>query len=53
MRLWQQQFAFAADIGFWIYPLAATIAFGIAFLTVVWQSYMTARTNPVESLRYE
>ena len=53
MKQWQQQFAFKAEIGIWVYVVIAVIAFAIAFLTVTWQSLKTARTNPVEALRYE
>jgi len=53
MNKWQQQFAYKADTGVWIYLAAAIIAFGIAFLTSGWQAIKTARTNPVDSLRYE
>ena len=52
MNKWQQQFAYKADTGVWIYLVAAIIAFGIAFLTSGWQAIKTARTNPVDSLRY-
>jgi putative ABC transport system permease protein len=53
MNKWQQQFAYKADTGAWIYLAVAIIAFGIAFLTSGWQAIKTAQTNPVDSLRYE
>ncbi len=53
MNKWQEQFAYKADIGIWVYLVTTLIAFGIAFLTVTWQSIKTAITNPVDSLRYE
>jgi putative ABC transport system permease protein len=53
MKQWQQQFAYRAEIGIWVYLVTASIAFSIAFLTVTWMSLKKARENPVESLRYE
>ena len=53
MNRWLQGFAYRTSIGIGIFILAILIAFAIAFLTVAWQSWKTARTNPVEALRYE
>ena len=53
MNRWRQSFAYRTNISWWIFALAILIAFAIAFLTVAWQSLKTARTNPVEALRYE
>ena len=53
MNRWLQSFAFRTNIGVGSFILAIVIAFAIAFLTVAWQSLKTARTNPIEALRYE
>ena len=53
MNKWLQNFAYRVNISWWIFALAILIAFVIAFGTVTWQSLKTARTNPVEALRYE
>jgi putative ABC transport system permease protein len=53
MHRWLQGFAYRTNISWWIYALAILIAFTIAFVAVTWQSVKTARTNPVEALRYE
>ena len=53
MNKWLQSFAYRTNISWWIFALAILIAFLIAFGTVTWQSLKTARTNPVEALRYE
>ena len=50
---WFQNFAFRAELSWWIFGLAGIIAFGIALLTVSWQSWKAATRNPVEALRYE
>jgi putative ABC transport system permease protein len=53
MNKWLQSFAYRTNIGAGIFILTIISAFTIAFLTVAWQSFKTARTNPIESLRYE
>ena len=53
MNKWLQSFAYRTNISWWIFALTIVIAFAIAFLTVAWQSLKTARTNPIEALRYE
>ena len=53
MNKWLQEFAYRISISWWIFALAIVIAFAIAFLTISWQSLKTARTNPVEALKYE
>ena len=50
---WLMNFAFKTSISWWIFPLAAGLALGIALLTVSWQSYRAARLDPVRTLRYE
>jgi putative ABC transport system permease protein len=42
-----------ATIAWWIFALAGLLTFGIALLTVSWQSWKAATRNPVEALRYE
>jgi putative ABC transport system permease protein len=53
MNKWLQIFAYKTDLTWWIFGLAGVIAFGIAILTVSWQSWKAATRNPVEALRYE
>jgi putative ABC transport system permease protein len=53
MNRWLQSFAYKTNIGAGIFVLSIVIAFVIAFLTIAWKSFKTARTNPVEALRYE
>lgn len=40
-------------LSWWIFALAGLIAILISLTTVSWQSLLTAKRNPVESLRYE
>lgn len=53
MHKWLNGFAYKMELSWWIFVLAGIITFGIALLTVSWQSWRTATKNPVESLRYE
>jgi putative ABC transport system permease protein len=53
MDRWLQNFAYRTEMSWWIFVLAGIIALTIALLTVSWQSWRAASTNPVDSLRYE
>jgi putative ABC transport system permease protein len=53
MHKWLQSFAYRSELSFWLFAMAGVIAFGIALLTVSWQSWRAATRNPVEALRYE
>jgi putative ABC transport system permease protein len=53
MHKWLQNFVYRTDLNIWIFVLVGIIAFGIALLTVSWQSWRAATRNPVEALRYE
>lgn len=50
---WLESFAYRTDITLWIFLAAGLCAYGIALLTVSWQSWRAATRNPVEALRYE
>ena len=53
MNRWLQNFVYKTELSWWIFLLAGIIAFGIALITVNWQSWRVATRNPVEALRYE
>lgn len=53
MHRWLQDFAYRAGIAWWIFVLAAVMAFVISLLTISYQSIKAAITNPVNTLRYE
>jgi putative ABC transport system permease protein len=50
---WLQNFSYRTELSWWIFSLAGILAFGIAILTISWQSWKAATRNPVEALRYE
>jgi len=53
MHKWLQNFAYKIDLTIWPFLFAGLAALAIAMLTVSFQTIKTARTNPVNSLRYE
>lgn len=50
---WLQNFAYRAEIHWWIFGLAGLAVLFIAAATISFQSIRAARANPVESLRTE
>ncbi len=53
MRIWLQNFAYQTEVSPWLFFEAGIIMLVIIFTTVSVQTYIVARKNPVESLRYE
>ena len=53
MNRWLENFAYKTTISWWIFVYTGFLTFGIALLTISWQSWRTATRNPIESLRYQ
>lgn len=53
MSGWLGNFAYQKPLNFLLFGLVAVVALVFAFVTVAFHSMKTARTNPVESLKYE
>jgi putative ABC transport system permease protein len=53
MSKWLQNYVYRTAIGVWPFLLAGVLALLIAVFSVGSQSLKTAKTNPVEALRYE
>ena len=53
LNKWLQNFAFHIEQNVVYFLLASIIALAVAQLTIFYQAFTAARTNPVESLRYE
>jgi len=53
MNKWLESFAYKTELSWWIFVLAGFIAMLIALLTVSWQTWKAATSNPVETLRNE
>jgi ABC-type antimicrobial peptide transport system permease subunit len=52
-KTWLQNFVYRTGLSWWIFMIAGIFVLLIALLTISWQSFIAARKNPVESLRYE
>lgn len=53
MKQWLQHFAYRTEMSWWVFLAALLISVTVAFITIIWQTYRTARMNPAEALRYE
>ncbi len=53
MRMFMQNYPFRASLGIEIFLMSAAAGFGIAFLTVFYQTFKAARANPADTLKYE
>jgi len=53
LNRWLQNFAYKTNIAWWIFIIAGVLALFISIITISWYSIKAARSNPVESLRYE
>lgn len=53
MRRWLQDFAFRIGVPAWSFLTAGFAALVIALGTIAWQAIKAARTDPVETIRYE
>lgn len=50
---WLQDFAYKSELNYLLFVMVGLLALLFAFLTVAFHSLKTARTNPVDSLKYE
>jgi putative ABC transport system permease protein len=50
---WMGNFAYQVRLNYFTFLIVTLLAMIFAFLTVAFHSLKTARTNPVESLKYE
>jgi putative ABC transport system permease protein len=53
MNQWLQNFAYRADIAWWIFAVAGVVSVAVALITVGFQAVKAALANPVKSLRSE
>ncbi|MFC2113571.1 FtsX-like permease family protein, partial [Bacteroidota bacterium] len=50
---WLENFALKTDISLWIYIISVLLVLFICLGTIILQTLRTARSNPVDALRYE
>ncbi len=53
MNKWLQNYAYRVSLGIWTFILSGMIALITALITVSYQAFKVANTNPVNSLKYE
>ncbi len=53
MTRWLKNFAYKANIDWWVFGIAFLIAAIVVLCTVLFHSYKASRINPVNALRYE
>jgi len=53
MSGWLKEFAYRVDVGIWLFPIAGATALLIATATIGLTAMKGARSNPVDTLRYE
>jgi putative ABC transport system permease protein len=53
MSIWLTNFAYKTQLSWWIFVLSAILVLLIMIVTVSLQTFLYARRNPIESLRYE
>jgi len=53
MRDWLQNFVYRTNLGLFIFIMAGLITVAITFITISYQAWRAANTNPAESLRVE
>jgi putative ABC transport system permease protein len=53
MHKWLEEYAYKTNLSWWIFILAGFLAITVSILTVSWQSWKAAISNPVKALRFE
>ncbi|MEJ0031954.1 MAG: FtsX-like permease family protein [Bacteroidota bacterium] len=53
MTQWLKSFEYKIELGIWVFVLAGVVSFGIAWLTIGFESVKAALGNPVNALRSE
>jgi putative ABC transport system permease protein len=53
MSRMMNNYAYRTSITVWVFLIAGALAYGIALLTVSFQAFKAARTDPARALRYE
>jgi len=53
LHQWLENFAYKIELSWWLFATGGLVVFGLAFLTISFHAYKSARANPIDSLRYE
>ena len=53
MHRWLENFAYKTTLNWWVFVSAGLLTLMVAFISISWQSFKAAVTNPVEALKDE
>jgi len=53
MSTWLQEYHYRTELHWWIFVLAGIIALSIAFITVSFQTFKAALSNPIDAIKIE
>jgi len=53
LHKWLENFAFKTSLSWWVFLKAGFISLIISIVATSWQTWLAAKRNPVEALRYE
>ena len=51
IHAWLENFAYRTPIYWWVFPVAFVIVSAITFITVTYQNWQVANSNPAESIK--
>jgi len=53
MHKWLEDYTYKTNLSWWVFTAAGVVTIDVSILTVSWQSWKAATSNPVEALRFE
>ena len=53
MHKWLEDYTYKTNLSWWVFTAAGVVTIAVSILTVSWQSWKAATSNPVEALRFE
>lgn len=53
MHKWLEDYTYKTNLSWWVFTAAGVVTIAVSMLTVSWQSWKAATSNPVEALRFE
>ena len=53
MNNWLETYSFRINLGWWFFIVPVVFVLGMAVISIIFKIFSTAKTNPIESLRYE
>ncbi|MDX2413762.1 MAG: ABC transporter permease [Bacteroidales bacterium] len=53
MRKWLDGFAYKTTLSWWLFGISLFMTYGVAMIAIIYQSYKSATSNPVDTFRTE